>query len=183
MEFSENYLPETGEIFLSDIEGDCLKNFINELKYIEDNDTFKYVNIYINGFGGSFTDALAIINLIKSSRLKVITTLIGTAQSANFSIFISGDNRIVYDNVIAMIHEHSMDVIGAYSLRESMRKYDDYITEYQINHLIEHSKLTRDEITNKILVAGKETYLTAQELLDYGFADAIQKPVKKKGRK
>ena len=129
------------------------------------------INVYINSYGGEVAEALAIYSALKRHSAAVHTYCDGFACSAATIIFCAGDVRTMGSIALMMIH-NCMSYLG-YANSEEMRKAaedNDKINQSSINAYLAVSNLSEEKIREMM---DDETWLTAQEALDYGFATEI----------
>ena len=129
------------------------------------------INVYINSYGGEVAEALAIYTALKRHSASVHTYCDGFACSAATIIFCAGDVRTMGSIALMMIH-NCMSYIG-YANSEELRKAaedNDKINQASIEAYKKVSNLSEDQIKAMMSV---ETWLTAKECLDYGFATEI----------
>lgn len=129
------------------------------------------INVYINSYGGEVAEALAIYSSLQRHKAQIHTFCDGFACSAATIIFCAGDVRTMGSIALMMIH-NCMSYLG-YANSEEMRKAaedNDKINQSSIEAYKKVSSLSEDEIKNMM---NAETWLTAQECLDYGFATEI----------
>lgn len=129
------------------------------------------INVYINSYGGEVAEALAIFSALKRHPAEVHTFCDGFACSAATIIFCAGDVRTMGSIALMMIHNCSMYLGRATA--ETMRKYAedaDKINQASINAYLAVSNLSEDEIK---AMMSRETWLTADECIQYGFATEI----------
>ena len=62
------------------------------------------IHIYINSYGGEVAEGLAIYNALKRHKAKIITHIYGFACSIASVIFMAGDERIMSNASLLMIH-------------------------------------------------------------------------------
>ena len=131
------------------------------------------INVYINSYGGEVAEALAIYSALKRHSASVHTYCDGFACSAATIVFCAGDVRTMGSIALMMIHD-CMSYLG-YVNSAAMRKAaedNDKINQSSINAYLSVSNLEEDEIRS---LMAKETWLTAEECLEYGFATDIAK--------
>ena len=129
------------------------------------------INVYINSYGGEVAEALAIYSVLKRHAARVHTYCDGFACSAATIIFCAGDVRTMGSIALMMIH-NCMSYLGLAN-SEEMRKAaedNDKINQSSIEAYKKVSNLTEEEIREMM---DAETWLTAQECLEYGFATEI----------
>ena len=129
------------------------------------------INVYINSYGGEVAEALAIYSALKRHSASVHTFCDGFACSAATIIFCAGDVRTMGSIALLMIH-NCMSYLG-YANSEEMRKAaedNDKINQSSIEAYKKVSNLSEDRIRE---LMSAQTWMTAQECLDYGFATEI----------
>lgn len=130
------------------------------------------INVYINSYGGEVAEALAIYSTLKRHTAAVHTYCDGFACSAATIIFCAGDVRTMGSIALMMIH-NCMSYLG-YANSEEMRKAaedNDKINQSSVEAYKRVSNLSEEEIKDMM---NRETWLTAQECLQYGFATEIE---------
>lgn len=149
------------------------KNLTAMLDSLED---ISKINVYINSYGGEVAEGLAIYNALKRHKAKVVTYCDGFAASIASVIFMAGDERIMNDSSLLMIHNAwSWGEGNAEQLRKQADDLDK-ITQASVIAYKSHSTLSEEEI--KALM-DKETWILPDEALEYGFATSIEKTEKK----
>lgn len=129
------------------------------------------INVFINSYGGEVAEAIAIYSALKRHKAEVVTYTDGFACSAATIIFCAGDQRIMGQLALLMIH-NCMSYVG-YANSEELRKAaedNDKINQSSIKAYLEVSNLSEDKIKS---LMNDETWLTAEECLEYGFATEI----------
>lgn len=166
-----NIYGDIGKDFWGDgVGADDLKKEIDELKDVSK------INVYINSYGGVVSEGLAIYNALKRHQAKVVTYCDGFAASIASVIFMAGDERIMNDSSLLMIHNAWTYAEGN---AEELRKMADdleKITQASINAYKAHSTLSEEEIKN---LMDNETWILPEEALEYGFATSVEKTEKK----
>lgn len=154
-------------VFDADVGGVSSKGVVKEIQDL-DVDT---INVYINSYGGEVAEALAIYSALKRHSASVHTYVDGFACSAATIIFCAGDVRTMGELALLMIHD-CMSYSG-YANSTQLRKLaddNDVINSRSIKAYMSVSNLQEDEITGMM---AKETWLTAEQCLEYGFATEI----------
>lgn len=129
------------------------------------------INVYINSYGGEVAEGLAIYNSLKRHKAKVITHCDGFAASIASVIFMAGDERVMNESSLLMIH--NAWVYAAGNADELRKQADDLdkITQASVLAYKAHSALSEEEI--KALMDA-ETWILPAEALSYGFATSIE---------
>lgn len=133
------------------------------------------IDVYINSYGGEVAEGLAIYNALKRHKAKVKTHCDGFACSIASVIFMAGDERIMNDSSLLMIHNAWTFAEG--NAAELRKQADDLekITQASVTAYMAHSDLTEAEI--KALMDA-ETWILPEEAIEYGFATKIKATVK-----
>lgn len=135
----------------------------------------KMLTLYINSEGGSLTNAFALIDIMRNSRLPIQTVGIGSIMSAAFLIFSSGTKgqRFIGKNTSIMSHQFSDEVAGKYHDIKACMKEQDYTNNRMIDVILNSSdKLDYKTVRSKFL-ATSDVYFTAEELVKFGIADRV----------
>lgn len=129
------------------------------------------INVYINSYGGEVAEGLAIYNALKRHKAKVVTYCDGFAASIASVIFMAGDERIMSDSSLLMIHNAWS--YGEGNAEELRKQADDLdkITQASVIAYAAHSTLEEKEI-KKLMDA--ETWILPSEAIEYGFATRIE---------
>lgn len=133
------------------------------------------IDVYINSYGGEVAEGVAIYNALKRHKAKVITICDGFACSIASVIFMAGDERVMNEASMLMIHNAWTFAEGnAAELRKQADDLDK-ITQLSIETYKANSTLTEDEIVE---LMDAETWILPNEALEYGFATSIAKSEK-----
>lgn len=130
----------------------------------------KALTVRINSYGGEVAEGLAIYNLLKSYEGEVTTICDGFACSAASVVFMAGAKRIMPRSSLLMIHNAWTWASGdADDLRKAADDLEK-ITQPSVDIYTSVSNLDADEIKSMM---DAETWIDADEALDYGFATEI----------
>lgn len=130
----------------------------------------KALTVRINSYGGEVAEGLAIYNLLKSYAGEVTTICDGFACSAASVVFMAGAKRIMPRSSLLMIHNAWTWASGdADDLRKAAEDLEK-ITQPSVEIYTSVSNLDADEIK---AMMDAETWIDADEALDYGFATEI----------
>lgn len=147
----------------------------NLSKQLEELADVNEINVYINSYGGEVAEGLAIYNALRRHKAKVRTICDGFACSIASVIFMAGDERIMNEASLLMIHNAWTWASGnAAELRKQAEDLDK-ITQASVEAYKAHSSLKEEEI--KALMDA-ETWILPSEALEYGFATAVEKTEK-----
>lgn len=149
-------------------------SFKEELLALENIQT---LNVHINSYGGEVFNGLAIYNLLRQYDATVNVYIDGIAASIASVIAMAGDNIYMPKTASMMIHNCiSWEYGNAKQLRKTAEDMD------KIMEALKAAYLARINISEEKLqeFLDEETYLTAEECLEYGFiTEIIDKQEKK----
>lgn len=139
-------------------------------KQLENLDVDK-INVYINSYGGEVAEGLAIYNALKRHKAKVTTYCDGFACSISSVIFMAGDERVMSNASLLMIHNALVSWTSG-NANELRKQADDLdvITQASINAYMESVNITEEELKNML---DAETWISPQDAIDKGFATSI----------
>lgn len=130
------------------------------------------IDLHINSGGGSVFDGIAIFNMLKSNPAKITVYVDALAASIASVIAMAGDEIIMPSNSMLMIHNPWTQAIGN---AKELRKMADDLDQIGKSSRQSYLSKTGDKLSEEDLMQllDDETWLTAQEAVDYGFADEI----------
>ncbi len=128
------------------------------------------INVHINSYGGEVGEGLAIYNMLKNHKAKVRTICDGFACSVASVIFMAGDERIMNNASLLMVHNAWVYTAGnAAQLRKDADDLD-VITQGSIAAYLSRINISEDDL--KALLDA-ETWLLPADALDKGFATSV----------
>lgn len=139
------------------------------VRQLEDLDV-NNINVYINSYGGEVGEGLAIYNSLKRHKAKIKTYCDGFACSIASVIFMAGDERIMSNASLLMVHNAWTWASG--NANDFRKQADDLdaITQASINAYMENVNITEEEVKAML---DNETWLSYQNALEYGFATSV----------
>lgn len=142
----------------------CLKDKLAELNDVTE------INLHINSLGGDVIEGIAMFNLLKQHPAKVNVYVDGFACSIASVIAMAGDTVYMPKNSMMMIH-NCWTYAGGNS-KELRKTADDLdkIMEASIESYLSKININRKELVELL---DAETYLTAEECYNMGFADVL----------
>lgn len=150
-------------------DGVCALSFAYDLEQLGEVDS---IDVFINSYGGSVSQGFSIYNQLKNHPAKVRTICNGFACSIASVIFLAGDERIMQGASLLMIHNPwTMSCGNANELRKTA---DDLDKMGQVSVDLYCQITGLDESTIKEMM-DKETWLSASDALELGFATDIIK--------
>lgn len=138
-------------------------------------DDITEIGVHINSYGGEVAEGVAIYNALRSHSAKVTTVCEGFACSVASVIFMAGDERVMRDSSLLMLHNASMPASGDANAHRKAADDLDVITELSKTAYLNHAKgdLTREKLSE---IMDAETWVTPEQALDWGLATEIDKP-------
>lgn len=131
----------------------------------------KHVTVRINSYGGDVFAGQAIYSMLKRHPGGCTTIVDGIAASAASIIAMAGDTVIMPENAMLMIHNPWCLAYGNASDFRKTADDMDKIGESLVAVYVAKTGKTEDEIR---VLLDAETWMTAQEAVDMGFADEIE---------
>jgi ATP-dependent protease ClpP protease subunit len=135
----------------------------------------KRLDIHINSPGGSVSEANAIYSRLADHASNKIIYVDGLSASAATLIQMVGHKIYMRANATMMIHSPMALQAGNAEAMRSMAAALDVHSEAMINLYAKRTGMERDELRGMM---DKETWMTAQQAVDKGFADEVRGVVK-----
>jgi ATP-dependent Clp protease protease subunit len=172
-------------VFFSGVVTDEMANIIiAQLLFLEAEDPSEDIKLYVNSPGGSVTAGLAVYDTMQYIKCDVATMVLGQAASMGSFVAQAGaaGKRYLLPESRTMIHRVSSGTPGTRgsvhvqeleiedinrSINESKR-LNKRLTELYVRHNSKDKQFSELFSTMKF-----DTFLTAQEALDFGLADEI----------
>lgn len=147
---------------------------ISAQKFVEDLGAIKAKTIHlrINSPGGAVFDGTAIYNALQQHEAKIITHIDGLAASISSVVALAGDEVRMGENAFFMVHEPWSLVIG---MADDMRKEADLLDKVGGTIANVYQGKTGKSLQEILDYMAAETWFTAQEALEAGFIDKIEK--------
>ena len=134
------------------------------------------IQMMINSPGGSVTACMALIDVMKGSKIPVHTIGLGMIASCGILLFMSGEkgHRILTPNTSILSHQYSWGSQGKeHELFATVKEM-----ELTAKKLLEHYKKCTglsEKIIKEKLLPPEDVWLTPTEAKKYGIADHIKK--------
>lgn len=167
---------ENGEVYLyGDIggglfgDGITAKMLVDSLKDLKSKGA-KDLCIFINSGGGSVFDGMAMYSAIKRWEGKKTVCVDGLAASAASVVAMAADTIKMSDAAMMMVHEPSGIAVGTMKEMEDTKSRLEKIRDSMVAVYV--GRTGKDEATIKQMMAD-ETWMTATEAIDQGFADEL----------
>jgi ATP-dependent Clp protease protease subunit len=148
------------------------KAFLDELKALG---PVAELTLRINSPGGSVFDGVAIYNALKRHDAAITVWVDGIAASIASMIAMAGDEVVMPENAMLMLHDPSGLVMGTATDMRAMAEALDRMKAGMVTAY--RDKSGRDDAEIESLMRD-ETWLSAQEAVALGLADRVEAPVR-----
>lgn len=129
------------------------------------------INVNINSYGGEVAEGIAIYNALVRHTAKVVTRCDGMACSIASVIFMAGDERIMYEPSMLMIHNASSMAWGTADELRKAADDNEKITSMSKAAYMQCVNISEKELSR---LMDAETWISPAEALNMGFATAIE---------
>jgi ATP-dependent Clp protease protease subunit len=154
------------------VETGMASNIIAQLKYLENIDPKEPIRMLINSPGGSVTDGLAILDMMREVKCRIITVGNGMQASMGSILLAGGDERRMTQNSQLLIHQimggaqggtqHSDFTISeSFMAKEHEALKSVYVEFTGLNHAFWD------------VVGERDTWFTADQALKLGFINKV----------
>jgi ATP-dependent Clp endopeptidase proteolytic subunit ClpP len=152
-------------------EGTTAKQFADDLKAAGEG--IRKIHLRVNSPGGSVFDGLAIYNTLLSHGAKITAAVDGLAASIASVIVMAASEISMGDNAMMMIHNPWSTVQGD---SNEMRKQADVMDKVKSSMIPAYRRHTSKSVEEVGALMDEETWMTAQEAKDMGFAEIVTTP-------
>jgi ATP-dependent Clp endopeptidase proteolytic subunit ClpP len=135
----------------------------------------KTINLRINSAGGDVFEGVAIYNTLAAHPARKTVTIDGIAASMASVIAMVGDEIIMPNNSLMMIHDPSAFAGGN---AKDLRKTAEVLEKTRANLANIYAARTRQTLAKVLSMMTAETWMTADEAKALGFADRVTDSVK-----
>lgn len=143
------------------------ENFVRKRK-------FKELLLMICSEGGELSDAFALIDVMRSSKIPIKTVGLGSIASCGLLIFLSGTpgRRVLTPNTSILSHQFSWAADGkVHELFATVKEFE--LTHRRMIELYRKTTGLDDDTIKKILLPPQDVYLSAEEALTYKICDHV----------
>ena len=167
---------EYNHFFTGNVDGESIEKAIRWILTAGRNPPSEtdHLRMYINSDGGNLTDAFALMDVMRTSPVPIATVGMGNLMSSAFMIFAAGKKgqRAIGKNTSIMIHQFNHEYAGKYHDMKVYTREIDRINYRMVAELARTSGMTESEVSTKLLKPS-DVWLTAEQLVELGFADII----------
>jgi ATP-dependent Clp protease protease subunit len=137
---------------------------------LDANPSTKTIRVLIDSPGGDAFMGIAIQALLKRHAAEVITEVIGEASSAASIVAMSGDKILMHEGAMMMVHRAAGGRWGYASDHRAAADALDGITNSAIDLYVRRTGKDRADVQ---ALVDAETWMTASQAVDKGFADEV----------
>ena len=166
---------DTAEIVIYDeigAFGIAAKSFLDELKALG---PVAELTLRINSPGGSVFDGVAIYNALKRHQARVTVWIDGIAASIASMIAMAGDEVVMPENAMLVLHDPSGLVAGTAA---DMRATADALDKMAAAMVAAYRDKSGAGDAEVEALMATETWLSAEEAVELGLADRVEQPVR-----
>lgn len=158
------------EIWLDDeITWDTCAFIVQYIQYLNraESDLETPITIHIMSPGGELPVMFTLYDVIKSSRIPIITINEGACHSAAFIVFLAGRHREMQPHALFVAHEGSGMMGGSYrENKAAMQQYDKDVDE--MRRIIAEETGMDEEIITKHFEESQDWYIRYEEAKELG---------------
>jgi len=160
-------------IFLgSEIDDELANQIIGVMLYLDKEDPYKPIYLYINCPGGSVISGLAIFDCMQFIRAEVVTINLGLAASMASFLLAAGSKgkRLALPSSRIMIHQ---PMGGAQGQAEDIKVEAAQVMKIRDNLVKMYSMMTGQTPQQIIKDLDRDNFMSAQEAREYGLIDRV----------
>ncbi|MBU1234878.1 MAG: Clp protease ClpP [Proteobacteria bacterium] len=146
------------------------KEFVEELNALD----VDKITLRINSPGGNVFEGHVIYNALRANKARIDVHIDGIAASIASEIAMAGDTVHIPENAMIMIHDPAC---GEWGTAVDMRKTADTLDKLKVGIIASYRQKTGLDETVLGEMMAEETWMTAAEAVEHGFADTITDPV------
>jgi len=165
---------EVADIYIFDeigAYGVTAQGFIEEIKAFKN----APINLHLNCVGGDVFEGMAIYNVLRKRTAKTTIYIEGIAASMGSVIALAGDEVIMAENSLFMIHNAWGGAMGEASEMRKTAALLEKISGEIADIYIKKTRLPYDKVQEMM---DEETWLSAEEAFNLGFVDSISDAIK-----
>lgn len=133
------------------------------------------VAVHINSPGGNIYDGIAIYNMLKAHPGRVTVRIDGLAASMASIVAMAGDEIVIPENAMIMIHNPSGLAAGG---ADDMRDYADLLDKWRDSMVAIYAERTKLPESVIVQAMQETTWYNGREAVEMGFADRLAESVR-----
>ena len=154
------------------IDSESMNEIIQQISLLSIESPDEPITMLINSTGGSILNGMVIIDAMNSCPCEIRTVSLGIAASMAAVILAAGSKRFASVNSQVMLHQPLVQGLPGGSCSEIEDVANSLMkTKAELDRLL--TRLTGKSIKTIRKLTSKDTYMTAEEALEYGLIDAI----------
>ena len=179
---TEEYVKTIGNeiLFYADVDRENALDFVDKFKKLEIELLKKKaelvgyepsIRVHIMSEGGCIFAGMNMMNVLETSRVKVITIAQGSCCSAATFMLLGGAERRMGKNAYILIHQISTEMWGNFQeLKHELKSTDKFMKK------LKQMYLEKTKIPEKMLkkLMKKDIYLSPEKCLKYKIVDALE---------
>ena len=179
---TEEYVKTIGNesLFYADVDRENALDFVDKFKKLEIELLKKKaelvgyepsIRVHIMSEGGCIFAGMNMMNVLETSRVKVITIAQGSCCSAATFMLLGGAERRMGKNAYILIHQISTEMWGNFQeLKHELKSTDKFMQK------LKQMYLEKTKIPEKMLkkLMKKDIYLSPEKCLKYKIVDALE---------
>lgn len=131
------------------------------------------ITVRINSPGGEIFAASAIRSTLLDYPGQVTVKIDGLAASAAVAVALSGNRIQIFDTAYMMIHNPGYSLLGGWLTSDILNKFAEELVMFKEGLLNAYGARTGLERERLSKMLDEETWMTAQQAVDLGFADEV----------
>ena len=168
-----NVAGDSATIYLYDmISADWGVSALSVIEAIAQAGDAKILNVHINSPGGDVFEGRAIMAALSAFKGKTVARIDSLCASAATSIALACDEVVMADGAFFMIHNASGMAWGD---KQTLRDTADVLEKVEGAIVSDYVQKTGKDQAEIRALMGAETWFTANEAMEHGFVDAIDK--------
>ena len=165
---SGNYL------FMEEVDDYTCSEAIRFIQYhnMNEDNSLKELTLIINSPGGTVSSAMALIDVMLTSKIPVNTLAVGQVASCGVLLTMSGKKRSMSENCLAMSHQYSWGGKGKHEDLKAQRKAQDMTHDMLVKHYQKCTGKTKKYVERE-LMPHQDVWLSAEECVKHGIVDKV----------
>lgn len=149
---------------------------IAQILYLESENPDKDIHLYINSPGGAVTSGMAIYDTMQFVRCDISTLCIGQAASMGAFLLAAGarNKRFALPNSRMMLHQPAVGGMRGVAADIQIQAKEILQMRERLNALL--ARHTGQPVERIRADSDRDFWMNADEALDYGLIDLVQKP-------
>lgn len=149
-------------------EGISSSDLVRDLKSLSP--SIQTINVRINSQGGNAFEGIAMYNALIRHPAKVVAFNDAIAASAASLVLMAGEEIVMAQNAQIMVHNPAAMMFGGAEEFRQAAEHLDQVRDVAADIYVARTGVTVQQATDMMAV---ETWLTADEALELGFADRV----------